>query len=293
MVQDTLERTKKTVWPIIDNYLKDPLYPTQFQIDKKYNRDVDYYWKINREYPERKGKYLRPTLVLLISEALGGNKNISKKVAAAMQLSEEWLLIHDDVEDNSENRRGKPTLHKIYGKELAINAGDALNTIMWKMITDLKSEKIDTEFYNILMHTILGQGVEQIWTNKKIKQMNNEDYFFIADSKSGYYSITGPMRLGAIVAGATKYQIERITEFGLHLGRCFQLVDDILDIKQDKKEGKITLAICKGEKYARKLAIEEKEISKKIFDKDLNFLLDGSAKNELVELIEFILNRTY
>lgn len=293
MVKDTLENTKKIVWPEIDKYLQDPIYPRQFEIPKKYKKNLEEYWKINREYPERKGKYLRPTLVLLISESLGGNRKLAKKVAATMQLSEEWILIHDDIEDNSEKRRGKLTLQKLYGNELSINAGDALNTIMWKAINNIGIKEITDEFYRILMHTILGQGIEQIWTNQEIKNINEERYLFIADSKSGYYSIAGPMRLGAIAAGATKIQIDKITDFGLHLGRCFQLVDDILDIQQDKKEGKVTLATYKGEEITRRLAEKEKEVAKNIFEKELTFLSKEPARTKLIELTDFILERKY
>src|ERR1035437_2284298 len=110
MVIDTLEKTKRLVWPEIEKYLKDPLYPTQFQIPKKFTSDVKTFWEINKEYPERKGKYLRPTAVLLIAEAMQGDINLAIKTAAAMQLSEEWILISDDFEDNSNERRGKPAL---------------------------------------------------------------------------------------------------------------------------------------------------------------------------------------
>lgn len=293
MVQKTFESTKKRVWPIIERYLKDPIYPIQFRVSEKHKNEVSLYWQINKEYPNRKGKYLRPTLLLLVAQALGTKNKDILKIAAAMQLSEEWILIHDDIEDKSEERRNKPSLHQIYGQELAINAGDALHAVMWKIINDLESKEISEEFYKILMRTILGQGVEQIWTNKKLKHITKDEYFFIADSKSGYYSITGPMRLGAIASGATESQIEKITDFGLHLGRCFQLVDDILDIKQDKKEGKTTLATSKGIKTAKKLAEEEKEKAKQIFETQLGFLSNEPARTELAELIEFILNRTY
>lgn len=293
MVQKTFESTKKRVWPIIEKYLKDPIYPIQFRVPEKHKNEVCLYWQINKEYPNRKGKYLRPTLLLLVAQALGTKNKDIFKIAAAMQLSEEWILIHDDIEDKSEERRNKPSLHQIYGQELAINAGDALHAVMWKIINDLESKEISEEFYKILMRTILGQGVEQIWTNKKLKHITKDEYFFIADSKSGYYSITGPMRLGAIASGATESQIEKITDFGLHLGRCFQLVDDILDIKQDKKEGKTTLATSNGIKTAKKLAEEEKEKAKQIFETQLGFLSNEPARTELAELIEFILNRTY
>ena len=236
MILQTLEKTKKLVFPVISSYLIDPIYPHQFKTVSKFSKEINLYWDINKEYPTRMGKYLRPTLVRLIAECFGikGKKVI--KTAAAMQMSEEWILISDDIEDNSDERRNKPTLHKIHGIELAINASDALETIMWKMIIDIADTNITDEFYKIMMRTILGQAVEQIWTNKKEK-IDNEKYFFVADSKSAYYSIAGPIRLGAILGGATTKQTDTLTDFGLHLGRCFQLVDDILDEEQDKKEG--------------------------------------------------------
>lgn len=292
MIQETLEKTKKIVWPVIEEYLVDPIYPKQFEIPIKFQKEVDKFWAINKVYPERKGKYLRPTLVLLIAKALGIDSKLAIKTAAAIQLSEEWILISDDIEDNSDIRRGKPTLHKIYGTELAINASDSLETIMWKMIVDCKNNEIIDEFYRIIMRTTLGQGVEQIWTNSK-KKIEEDNYFFVADSKSAYYSIAGPMRLGAILAGASKPELDKITKFGLHLGRCFQLVDDILDLEQDKKEGKSTLAIEKGIDYTKKLAEEEKNKAKKIFDEELEFLSHEPARTKLNELISFILDRDH
>lgn len=288
-----LHRHQELVWQEIEKYLKDPEYPAQFQVPDKYKKDVSLFWKINREYPERKGKYIRPTLVLLTARAFGVNENQGIKAAAAMQLSEDWILIHDDIEDNSKERRGKPTLHKIYGTELAINAGDALQIIMWKIISDQNSKNLTDEFYKMLLRTTLGQGVEQVWTNNKKRSLTDKEYFFIADSKSSYYSIAGPMRLGAIVADASKEELDKITEFGLYLGRCFQLVDDILDFEQDKEEGKTTLANTKGVEYTRKLAIEMKQKAKNIFDKNLKFLSHEPARSELKELIDFILERKY
>lgn len=291
MIQQTLDESKELVWPVIEGYLKDPTYPKQFEIPEKFKAEADEFWNINKVYPERKGKYLRPTLVILIASAMGIDSKSVSLVAGAMQLSEEWILISDDVEDNSEKRRGKPTLHKMYGIELAVNASDALETIMWKMIIDCKNNEIIDEFYRIMVRTTLGQAVEQIWTNKNEK-LSDDQYFFVADSKSAYYSIAGPMRLGAIYAKATSEELNKITDFGLHLGRCFQLVDDILDLEQDKKEGKSTLAIEKGVEYTKKLAEKEKDIAREIFDSDLKFLSHEPARTKLVELIDFILERT-
>ncbi|HET7099083.1 MAG TPA: polyprenyl synthetase family protein [Patescibacteria group bacterium] len=290
MVKDTLQKTKDLVWPEIEKYLKDPAYPIQFAIPDSYKDEANLYWKINREYPERKGKYLRPTLVLLTAQAFGIQNKKVVKTAASMQVSEDWILIHDDIEDKSEIRRGKPTLQKMYGDELAINAGDSLHVIMWKMVNDVGITEINEEFYKMILRTTLGQAIEQIWTNSKVN-IDDDKYFFVADSKSAYYSIAGPMRLGAILGGANARQMDDITEFGLHLGRCFQLVDDLLDLEQDKKEGKTTLANTKGVEYTKTLAGKERNTAREIFDTKLGFLSNEPARSELKELIDFILER--
>ena len=135
--------------------------------------------------------------------------------------------------------------------ELAVNAGDTLTTIMWKVLLDNekvlgpeKTFEIMNEFYKTLLRTEHGQAVEIMWSKKR-KRISDSDWFFLADGKTSYYTISLPVRLGAIVAEASKEQIEKLTEFGLYLGRCFQLVDDILDIETDKKEGKLTIPIIK------------------------------------------------
>lgn len=292
MVQKTLEKTKKLVWPEIDKYLKDLTYPSQFVVHKKYNKEISLFWKINRDYPERQGKYLRPTLVLLTAQAMGVKVAETVKTAAAMQLSEDWILIHDDIEDNSDARRGKPALHKIYGTELAINAGDALHIVMWRMISDIKNSLISQEFNKMLLRTTIGQAVEQIWKEKK-KILSKEDYFIIADSKSAYYSVAGPMRLGAIIGKVTPSQLNKITEFGFNLGRAFQMVDDILDIAQDKSEGHLTLANTKGPAYAKNEAKKFTLKAMEIFDKDLKFLSHEPFRSQLKEIANFVLSRDH
>lgn len=239
-VSDILDRTKTLVWPIIDRHLTDKPYPTVFQVPKKYLSELTYQWKIYREYPERKGKYLRATLIRLTNEAMGGKTQRCLQTAGAMQLSEDWILVHDDIEDQSMERRGKPTLHKMYDVNQALNAGDMLHVLMWGLLSqnlkllDLKTNKaLFDEFTTFLSRTAIGQGIEAKWTSGPLTKLSDEDWNLIADSKSGYYTIAGPLRLGGIIAGASKKQLEALTLFGLYLGRCFQLVDDILDITSD------------------------------------------------------------
>lgn len=246
---NTLKNYQNLLWPIIEKKIGEMnSFPEYCQLDKKYQKELDFHLKIVGDYPERKGKYLRPSLLLLTAEGMGARREKAMITAAAMQISEDWILNHDDIEDDSESRRGKPALHKIYGNELAINAGDALHIIMWKVLFDnfstLNKElamKIIEEFYTMLSRTVLGQEIELKWTRDKRFDLSYEDNLMILESKTGYYSIAGPMRLGAIIAGASQKQLESIYRFGVLLGRSFQIIDDLLDLTSDfsgqKKRG--------------------------------------------------------
>ncbi len=240
MANPILEKYKALVWPKIEKYLSDPIYPKSFEIPKKYKEELDFYWKTVKEYPLRMGKYLRPTLLLLTCEAMGGKTNDALKSACAMQISEEWILVHDDLEDGSLERRGLPALQRIFGAEQAINAGDALQTIMWKVVMDNYNtldpkiaKKLSQEFYQLILRTTVGQSVEIKWFQENKKLISDDDWFFVCNSKSAYYTIAGPMRLGAIIAGANDKELDKLAEFGVKLGICFQLVDDLLDITSD------------------------------------------------------------
>ncbi|MFN3528045.1 MAG: polyprenyl synthetase family protein, partial [Candidatus Altarchaeaceae archaeon] len=163
--------------------------------------------EILSEYPLRKGKYLRPTLLILTNEMFGGNLEKALNTAVAMQLSEEWILIHDDIEDNSNMRRNKPCLHRIYGVPAALNAGDALHIIMWnaliknrEILGENLTFKIMEIFYDTLLKTAEGQHLEIKWTKEVKENFSDEDYYKIVERKTCLYSITMPMILGAVIA---------------------------------------------------------------------------------------------
>jgi len=238
---EVLENYKKIIWPYIETNLDQiKNYPSFCKVDKKYQSILDFHFKMVSDYPQRKGKYIRPTLVMLTAQALGFDPKLAIPTAAAMQLSEDWMLGHDDVEDQSLQRRGLPSINQIYGNELAINAGDNLHLLMWKVINNnfsvLKNrlaQKIYQEFFDMVNRTILGQTIEIKWTQDNRFDLTEEDILLILESKTGYYTIAGPMRLGAILAGATDKQLELIYRFGVILGRSFQIIDDLLDLTSD------------------------------------------------------------
>lgn len=272
---EVLEAKKSLVWIEIENYLRNIFDASIKNYSIGYKDIGSFHSKLVREYPERKGKYLRPSLVLLTAEAMGADSSRALKTAAAMQISEDWILIHDDFEDNSLERRGKPALHKIYGSELAVNAGDALHMLMWKVLYDNieslgenTTKMLIDEFFQMLTRVALGQTVEIKWTQENKTDLIDKDFYFIVDGKTVYYTIAGPMRLGAIIAGATDKQLDTLFEFGTYLGRSFQIRDDILDLTSDFKglkkqkgndiyEGKRTLMLLHLLRTARALDLKK------------------------------------
>ncbi len=265
--KEVLARKKPVIWKEVQNYLPK---------DGPFN-----FAEVVNEYPLRQGKYGRGCLVLLSCEAFGGNPEKAVKTAAAMQMSEDWLLVHDDFMDKSEERRGKPALQKIYGNETAINAGDYLNLIMWKALIDnfkiLGNEtalKIIKEFERFLDITIKGQHLELYTTFKTdLEKLEYSDFEKIAYGKSAEYTIAGPLRLGAIIAGKDDDTLRKLSEVGIPLGIGFQIRDDILNI------------VGKGSVYG-------KEIGGDIFEGKRTLLLihlikntEGEERNKVLEIM--------
>jgi len=296
-----LKVNRDLVWPLIEEKLPSLTnFPSCCTPSQKYQPLLNFHQEIVSLYPKRKGKYLRPTLLLLTAQAMGVSLDKALNTAAAMQVSEDWILIHDDIEDDSLSRRSAPAIHKIYGKEISINAGDSLHVLMWDLINGnhsiLGHEKaltISQEFTHILNRTVLGQTAEILWTQQNRLDLSLQDILFILESKTAYYTIAGPMRLGAILASATQDQLEKLYQFGKYLGYSFQIRDDLLDLTSDfaghKKqlgndivEGKITVLLhhllktASSQDKAKIVSIYSKDRSQKT-PSDINFVIKKMA----------------
>lgn len=276
------------------------------------------FYRMVREYSERKGKYFRPTLLLLSCEMHGGNFNDALLPAVVMQLSEDWILIHDDIEDHSEERRHKPTLHRIYGNELALNAGDALHIIMWKALGDAvrnlannRGWNLFDKMYNILITTTEGQYIELSWIRHGKVDISEEEYYELIYRKAGYYTVIGPLQLGAIVAGALENNLKDIERFGKPFGCAFQIWDDVMNLTVDTKlqgkerggdilEGKRTLMLihllknCTLTERDYLITLFRKPRSQRTWD-DANYVLElmekyGSIEYAIQKSKEFIKN---
>ncbi len=205
----------------------DGIQPMPFGLEKHWGMVVD--------YPERGGKYVRPGLLLLSCQACGGDIKKALTTAAAMEISEDWLLIHDDLEDHSLERRGKPTLHMMHGEELAVNAGDHLHLIMWKILMsnnncmDMpKACAVAEKMVDILQKTCEGQYLEISWTRDS-RIISEDEYFEMVDRKTGWYTVIGPLQLGALIA-ENHAALPPIEKLGRSLGRAFQIHDDWLNV---------------------------------------------------------------
>lgn len=187
---------------------------------------------------DRGGKRFRPALTFLACQCVGGRKEDAVGAAAAVELLHNMTLVHDDIEDQSELRRGKPCIHKIYGTPTAINAGDAM---LIKVFEIANSSNIPQERCQRLVAKIAeraygitwGQAFEfSMWNRGNFTE---EDVIRLLRYKTG--ALTGlSTEVGVIAGGGSLEQLEILGEFGETVGIAFQIVDDLLNVTGDVKE---------------------------------------------------------
>lgn len=256
---------------------------------------------IMRDYIDRRGKYRRPGLLLLSGQLFGAKLDDLILPAAAQQISEDWILMQDDVGDDSELRRGKPAIQKIHGWIHSINASNIGHMAMWRMLKDYilkvgpeKGNRVYEKFYDMLAYTVEGQHRENqfIHYTKSMKNADEALYLRICDSKTCYYTVYGPLQIGAIAAGQTGKVLDAMKEIGTNAGVAFQIVDDILDMTGDEKktgkkslgdlyEGKLTLMVLHAYRSAKP---EEKKRIDAIYAKERK----DKTKDEIDFIVEMV-----
>jgi geranylgeranyl diphosphate synthase type II len=189
------------------------------------------------EYPLRAGKGLRPALCLATCQALGGNASDALPSAVALELYHNAFLVHDDIEDESSHRRGKPTIHEQYGLAIAINIGDALSVLAMTPLLDnlrviglARTLRIFTEIERMARESVEGQAMELDWVSQQEWNLTDRDYYAMTRKKTCWYTCVSPCRIGAIVAGAGPRRLQALRRFGICLGIAFQIQDDLLNL---------------------------------------------------------------
>jgi geranylgeranyl pyrophosphate synthase len=215
------------------------------------------------EILDRGGKRWRPALFLLICEALGRNTEDCLDFAIIPEVIHNGTLIVDDIEDASELRRGKPCTYKIYGVDIAVNAGNAMYYLPLLPLMEKKA-KLPAEtlrdIYEIYVQEMInlskGQAMDIAWHRgiANADALNEEDYLQMCAYKTGTLARMAA-KISAVLAGANEELVEKLGRFAESIGVAFQMQDDVLDLTgkefakkkggvgQDITEGKRTLMV--------------------------------------------------
>ena len=223
------------------------------------------------------GKRLRPFLVLKSCKLVGGSEEDALATASSLELLHTFTLLHDDIMDQDEKRRGVPSVHTKWDVPIAIVAGDLLFAKVYEAITKhtdikrVKPKRILQVMQEVSEATIVlceGQTRDMMFETKET--VSEAEYFKMIEGKTAALFETSA-RCGGLLGGATKSKVKRLGEFGRYAGIAFQVIDDVLALTADEKvlkkpvgndirEGKRTLmvvyALEKASKRQRKKILE-------------------------------------
>ena len=184
------------------------------------------------------GKRVRPLLCLLGTRIFGGNVNQALPAAVAVELFHNFTLMHDDIMDNADVRRGKPTVHSRWSPSQAILSGDVTMVLAYEQLLKIPveiREKVIHLFNQTAIEVCEGQQFDLDF--EKRTDVSEEEYLNMIKLKTSVL-LACSVTMGAMIAGATVEQIEKVYAYGLHIGLSFQLRDDLLDTFGDESFGK-------------------------------------------------------
>lgn len=214
-----------------------------------------YLYDLLPQYPLRPGKGLRPVLCMAACAAYGGSYQQAVPFAAALEVLHNAFLVHDDIQDGSDVRRGGPALHVQHGTPLALNAGDALaaraNAAFVRAVRPLRphvAKALLEGWERMIQRTIEGQALDLGWTRDNVVDLSITDYLTMSAGKTAWYTTIQPLAIGAVV-GSGHPERERDTfRFGWLLGLLFQIANDLAGIhaaghRGEIEEGKRTILV--------------------------------------------------
>jgi geranylgeranyl diphosphate synthase type II len=181
------------------------------------------------------GKRLRPQLALIGARMFGGNEEEVLPAALALEVFHNFTLLHDDVMDRAEVRRGRPTVHVKWDDNTAILSGDQMLIEAYQLLSRVPESKLPQvlRWFN-KMATGICEGQQYDMEFEHRDHVSLEDYMKMIELKTSVL-LANALRTGGYIAGADKAQQEALYQFGLHIGLAFQIQDDILDVYGDPK----------------------------------------------------------
>ena len=252
------------------------------------------------------GKRLRPILTLESCRIVGGNEEDAIPFAIAIEMIHTYSLIHDDLPalDNDDLRRGKPTNHKVFGEGMATLAGDALLNYAFEVMLSSAIDKEDANKYlkainEVAKHAgiygMIGGQVVDVESENKVIDKDKLDFIHLNKTAA---MIIGCMRAGAIVGGADKEALEKITTYAKNIGLSFQIVDDILDIVGDEKVlGKHVGSDIENHKstYPALIGLDEsRKVAKNLIEEAKDSISKVSGDSSfLKDLADYIISRDH
>jgi len=270
----------------IRSLIQDDLTATDKFISGKFLSDIPLINKLTQHIFSAGGKRIRPLLTLLTANAFGHKDDQHIPLAAAIELIHTATLLHDDVVDNSNLRRGNQTANDIWGNEASVLVGDYLYSRAFQLVVGLNNAEILSIFANAT--NLIAEGEVMQLANCHDPDVSEENYYAVIERKTAkLFEVAA--QTGAALTNPSAEQIAAIKQYGISLGIAYQLIDDAMDYcssanemgkntGDDLAEGKPTLPLI----YAMQNANEaEKEILR-------DAIQNGSIKNlpEILAVIE-------
>lgn len=286
-----LEAIRKEIEKSLEHFMN------QVKVDYKLHLVNSSLYESIREFSLRKGKRIRPLLLILSYKGYcPKNKKIPFSLynaSTCIELLHNFMLIHDDIIDRSNLRRGKPTLHKVLGKivktpdpiklgyDLGIIAGDIVYALAIDAFLSIEEEPARKEralkyFIQTAAFTAMGEFIDTIHGVERVEKITEKDVFLNYTLKTARYTFDCPLVTGAILAGAPEEDIKKLSQLGVFVGQAFQIQDDVIGIFDSQKnigksilsdlaESKKTILVChafktlKGKDKKKFLEIFKKE----------------------------------
>ncbi len=268
--------------------IEDELNETEAAFSRYLGSDIALIPKIGEHIILSGGKRLRPALLILTCGMLGGNRKTGTLLAAAIEFIHTATLLHDDVVDEADMRRGLAAANTIWGNEASVLVGDFLFAMAFDLAVDLGSLATLKSLSTATRRLAEGEILELMKTADITT--TEDDYIKIVDGKTAILMATA-CETGAIIAEVKPNLQEKMKEFGLYLGIAFQMIDDILDYSSceealgktigiDLEEGKVTLPLIHTLQQAQP---EERERIEKIITADYVSRPDFDFVHELMK----------
>lgn len=181
------------------------------------------------------GKRVRPQLAMIGSQIFGGKDEDVLPAALALEVFHNFTLLHDDVMDHADVRRGRPTVHVQWNENTAILSGDQMMIEAYKLLTEVPEEKLSKvlRLFN-KMATEICEGQQYDVDFENLEHVTIEAYLKMIRLKTSVLLATA-LQIGAYIAGATEEEQKALYAFGINMGLVFQIQDDILDVWGDPK----------------------------------------------------------